>query len=296
MHSTSVSGDGSRTACTGRFAENPPSQYHRPSISVGGRSGRRPMLATKCSGRIAAEALSTTRDAPVSRSVRLTASRGPSLPILSRSTRPRRVAIAGAEVVERGIAPARLLQEQAGQVRPVQPGPAQQARLQGGERLGHAPRVAGPGSPEWPRLGDPVPERVQTLQPLLRRIARDQRGVERADRAADQSVRPASGLGERLTDPGLEGTKRAAAAEHQRHAPGRPPTLRSPAVSIRDHPPPSPVRRERGPPHGAPPRAPLGTAADRLAAARSLRRGTDLNDRAPPLVPQHLPFIERGPE
>ena len=61
----------------------------------------------------------------------------------------------------------------------------------------------------------PLPEFAQPRQPVLRRIAGDQAGVDGADRGADDPVRLDAGLVQRLIDAGLIGAERAAALQHQ---------------------------------------------------------------------------------
>ena len=56
---------------------------------------------------------------------------------------------------------------------------------------------------------------LQPRQPVLRRIAGDQAGVDGADRGADDPVRLDAGLMQRLVDAGLVGAERAAALQHQ---------------------------------------------------------------------------------
>ncbi len=68
------------------------------------------------------------------------------------------------------------------------------------------------------RLGDPLPEGLQLLQPAARRIAGDDRRVDRADRDAGHPVRLDAGFVQRLVDAGLIGAERAAALQHQRDA------------------------------------------------------------------------------
>ena len=64
-----------------------------------------------------------------------------------------------------------------------------------------------------------LPELAQARQPVLRRIAGDQAGVDGADRGADDPVRLDAGLVQRLVDAGLIGAKRAAALQHQHDLP-----------------------------------------------------------------------------
>ena len=60
-----------------------------------------------------------------------------------------------------------------------------------------------------------LPERPELRDPLVRRIAGDDGGVDRADRDAGDPVGIDLGLGERGVDPGLVGAERAAALQHQ---------------------------------------------------------------------------------
>ena len=64
-------------------------------------------------------------------------------------------------------------------------------------------------------LLDLVPERVQPLEPVRRRVAADQRRVDRADRRADHPVGLDAGLVQRLVDADLVGAERAAALQHE---------------------------------------------------------------------------------
>ena len=50
---------------------------------------------------------------------------------------------------------------------------------------------------------------------MLRLIARDQAGIDGADRGADDPVRLDAGLVQRLIDTGLIGAERTAALQHQ---------------------------------------------------------------------------------
>ena len=81
-------------------------------------------------------------------------------------------------------------------------------------------RTADPGScghlPERAVL-DPAPELLKARQPLARRIAGDQAGVDGADRGADHPVGLQPDLLHRFIDAGLIGAQRAAALEHQHH-------------------------------------------------------------------------------
>ena len=71
------------------------------------------------------------------------------------------------------------------------------------EKLGHG------------RVADLQPEFSQPRHAVLRGVAGDQGGVDRADRGADHPVRFNAGFLERLIDAGLIGAERAAALEHQ---------------------------------------------------------------------------------
>ena len=64
-----------------------------------------------------------------------------------------------------------------------------------------------------------LPEFAQARQPVLRRIAGDQAGIDGADRGADDPVRLDAGLVQRLVDAGLIGAERAAALQHQHDLP-----------------------------------------------------------------------------
>ena len=76
--------------------------------------------------------------------------------------------------------------------------------------------------------GDAVPENLQAFEPALRRVAGDDRRIDRADRDAANPVRLDMGLVQRLIDAGLIGAERAAALQHQRDAVAalRPPAAR----------------------------------------------------------------------
>ena len=67
----------------------------------------------------------------------------------------------------------------------------------------------------------PLPEFPQPRQPVLRRIAGDQAGIDGADRGADDPVRLDAGFVQRLIDAGLVGAERAAALQHQHDLAGR---------------------------------------------------------------------------
>ena len=68
-------------------------------------------------------------------------------------------------------------------------------------------------------LFDAVPERMQALEPAFRRIAGDQRGVNRADRRADHPVGLDSGFVQGGIHADLISTQRAPALEHEHHLP-----------------------------------------------------------------------------
>ena len=63
-----------------------------------------------------------------------------------------------------------------------------------------------------------IPEFAQPLDPALRRVAGDQRRVDRADRNAGHPIRREAGLGEPLVDACLVGARGAAALQHQNAA------------------------------------------------------------------------------
>jgi hypothetical protein len=69
-------------------------------------------------------------------------------------------------------------------------------------------RCDGPG-------GHEVPELAQPVDPVLGRVAGDQRGIDGADRDAGDPVRLQLGLAERGIHAGLVGTERPAALQHQ---------------------------------------------------------------------------------
>ena len=60
-----------------------------------------------------------------------------------------------------------------------------------------------------------LPELAQPRQPVLRRVARNQARVDRADRGADDPVRFDAGLVQRLVDARLIRAERAAALQHK---------------------------------------------------------------------------------
>ena len=64
--------------------------------------------------------------------------------------------------------------------------------------------------------GDALPEDLKPLQTPLRRIAGDDRRIDRADRHAAHPVRLDARFVQRLIDAGLIGAERAAALQHQR--------------------------------------------------------------------------------
>jgi hypothetical protein len=66
-------------------------------------------------------------------------------------------------------------------------------------------------------LLDAPPELAQARQPVLARVARDEAGVERADRGADDPVGLGAGPAQRLVHAGLVGAERAAALQHEDH-------------------------------------------------------------------------------
>ena len=76
-----------------------------------------------------------------------------------------------------------------------------------------------------------LPEFAQPRQPVLRRIARDQAGIDGADRGADDPVRLDAGFVQRLIDAGLVGAERAAALQHQ-HDLARLGFCRAPSANI----------------------------------------------------------------
>ena len=89
----------------------------------------------------------------------------------------------------------------------------------GGERVpvGQAradPRQPGDGL-ERRRMLDAPPELAQLGEPVLRLVAGDDGGVDRADRRSDQPVGLDAGLVQRLVDAGLVGAERPAALEDE---------------------------------------------------------------------------------
>jgi hypothetical protein len=64
-----------------------------------------------------------------------------------------------------------------------------------------------------------LPEFAKARQPVQRRVAGDQAGVDGADRGADDPVRLDPGLMQGLIDAGLIGAERAAALQHQHDLP-----------------------------------------------------------------------------
>ena len=70
------------------------------------------------------------------------------------------------------------------------------------------------GDAERPRA-DGFPESTQSVDTLLRRIAGYQGRVYRSDRDAGDPVRVQVSFGQRLVDPGLLGTQRAATLQYQ---------------------------------------------------------------------------------
>jgi hypothetical protein len=63
-----------------------------------------------------------------------------------------------------------------------------------------------------------MPELAQALDPPLRRIARDERGIEGPDRHADEPVRRVAELDKRLVHARLVRAERTAALQRQRDA------------------------------------------------------------------------------
>ena len=126
------------------------------------------------------------------------------------------------EVIQGRAAPDRALQEQLGQARPVQPRTAQEPRVQGEDRLDHPPGVASEPEGRKRRLRHQVPEATQALQPPVRRVSRDQRGIQCGDRRADQPIRLTSHLSKSLVHTGLEGAERTTAAADERASTPRP--------------------------------------------------------------------------
>jgi hypothetical protein len=63
-----------------------------------------------------------------------------------------------------------------------------------------------------------VPELAQLVDAMLGRVAGDQRGIDGADGNARDPVRLQTGFAERGVHPGLVGTERPAALQHQRLA------------------------------------------------------------------------------
>ena len=64
-------------------------------------------------------------------------------------------------------------------------------------------------------LFDAPPEFLQLAEPILRLVAGDQAGVDRADRRADHPIGLDAGLVQRLVDAGLVGAERAAALQDE---------------------------------------------------------------------------------
>src|SRR5262249_18404362 len=62
-----------------------------------------------------------------------------------------------------------------------------------------------------------APELLQPINAILRLIASDQAGIDRADGCADDSIRLNVGFVQSLVDAGLIGAKRAAALKHEHH-------------------------------------------------------------------------------
>src|SRR2546427_8591386 len=60
-----------------------------------------------------------------------------------------------------------------------------------------------------------VPELTQPQRALMRQIAGDDRGIDRADRGAGDPVRPNPAIFQRGVGPGLVGAERTAARQHQ---------------------------------------------------------------------------------
>jgi hypothetical protein len=98
-------------------------------------------------------------------------------------------------------------------VRPEEAGDA----VGDGRPVGELLVETGKGVAEIPDrlLLHPLPEFLQARQPLLGLVARDQAGIDRPDRSADDPVRLDAGLVQRLVDAGLVGAERSAALQHQ---------------------------------------------------------------------------------
>ena len=76
-----------------------------------------------------------------------------------------------------------------------------------------APWCVAPGRPAL----DPLPKGVQAWKPLGNLVAGDDRGVDAADRGADDPVRLDAGFVQGLINPALIGAERAAALKDQHH-------------------------------------------------------------------------------
>jgi len=84
--------------------------------------------------------------------------------------------------------------------------------------IGGAPGAGGWGG-QLAEVGrNEIPELAQALDPPLRRIARDERGIEGPDRHADEPVRRVAELGKRLVHACLVRAERTAALQRQRDA------------------------------------------------------------------------------
>jgi len=102
------------------------------------------------------------------------------------------------------------------------------------------------------RRGDPLPECSQARNALFRRVAGDDRRVDRPDRDASDPVRVQIRLGQGLIDPALIRAQSTAALEHQREAlelrafgDGPDPGSRRHEKPHKNEGPPAPIRVQR---------------------------------------------------
>lgn len=200
------------TISTGVFADRPPSPRNRPSISVTGKSGMNPALASRWSIVIRSRVLSKTTSSPVATSTVITErrmapplTRSKSMSLGERSSkRP--------EIVEAGNPRSQEVDGEAlGERRHEHARPAHETRLEGGQEM-HGPRRNVP-RPARQRSARPV--LAKPPHPLPGRVAGDDRRRDRADgRARDPDGRFA-GTVERLERAGTVGAQRIAAAENE---------------------------------------------------------------------------------
>src|SRR5579871_1351963 len=96
-----------------------------------------------------------------------------------------------------------------------EPGPAEHERCKGARPATRA--IGRTCGKDRPGRGNPLPEIPEALDAPLRRIAGDDRGIDRADGDSGDPVREVVRQRERLVDAGLIAAERTAALEDESH-------------------------------------------------------------------------------